>query len=76
MTTRRHTRCRACGKPLEPGRESLIKIALGRITSDDGVVEFDEDETAWGYMHRRCFAFTVGDPSVIESKGPSKKKAA
>lgn len=61
-------RCRGCNQDLVKSESVVVRVAEGKIESvDDGLVDFTEPitESTWGYMHKRCFLLSVGDPEAI-----------
>lgn len=69
MSKGKVVRCKACGRPINGHHkngceeESAVRIEIGDVNGDDGVVEF-HGMKPWGYMHRRCFLLSIGAPVV------------
>jgi len=63
MSDEKVVRCKGCGKQIkeEDGSGSAVRIEIGRVNGDDGVVEFKRSKD-WGYMHKRCFLLAIGAP--------------
>ncbi len=68
MNNKKVVRCKVCGKPVNGNHDDCeprsVRIEVGEVNGDDGVVEFTKDSPAWGYMHHRCFLLAIGAPLI------------
>ena len=74
MTSDHHHYCRGCGG-LISSDDNVVKVASGRLNTDDGIDTFEEAGQEWGYMHRLCFLTAVGDPDAILEMQPASAAA-